>query len=367
MTMRLAKMASVWGLVGSIACTSSAAGTEPAPREEKAAAEKPAPKVRAARVETAVVEKTSASLDLSLPAEVRGSKEAVLGAPQGGYVEKVHVQVGDEVKDGDPMFSIDTAVYRARLAKIKAQKKAAERDLARAEKLGNVIAVAEIDGIRDRVDDANAAYRIAQLELSRAVVRAPFSGAIASVGTEKGEVTSPGTPLARLVRLDPIEVSMAVADKDVVGLEEGMKVTVSSDAVPAPREGVIARINPAADLDTRAFEVEIEVPNADQSLLPGMIARVTLSQEVAQDRLLIPQSFLVTKRKENGVFVVEDGVARWRSLTLGALIRDQVIVEDGLSAGEEVVTVGQRALVDGDALIVSRKGRCCVEGRPVFD
>lgn len=358
----VALAALVAGLVSG--CSSASGGTDPEPAASREGA---ATDARATRVETAVLEKTSASFELSLPAEVRGSREALLGTPQGGYVEKVSVEVGDAVQEGQPLFSIDTEMYRARLAQVAAQKKAARRDLARAEKLGSVISVAELDGIRDRLTNAKTSYRIAQLELSRATVRAPSAGVIASVDIEEGEVASRGAPVAKLVRLDPIEVSMAVADRDVVSLSEGMTVDVYATAVPTPRKGKIARLNPAADEETRAFEVEIEVDNPDRALLPGMIARVSLSRDIAEERMLVPQGFLVTKREENGVFLVEDGIARWRPLALGPLVRDQVIVDEGLSVGDEIVTVGQRSLVDGDALIVTRKGRCCEEGRPVYD
>jgi len=97
-----------------------------------------------------------------------------------------------------------------------------------------------------------------------------------------------------------------------------------------------------------------------------MIARVRIDQSIAEDRLILPQSLLVTQREANGVFVVQDEVARWRPLRLGAMVRDQVVIEDGLTVGDNVVVVGQRALADGDPVIVSRQGRCCAGGRPEF-
>lgn len=341
------------------ASAESAAADSSSPQRETPAA-------RATWIEAATVERSSASLHLTLPGEVEGSRDAWLASSQGGYVEAVAIEVGQMVKEGDVLFRVDRSLFQARLAQVEAEVKSARRELARAKKAGTAIAAAEVDAAHDRLVSAQASQRVAQIQASRATIRAPFDGALAAVELEKGEVAGPGEPAARLVVLDPVKVSISVSDRDVGLLEQGADVTVSVDALAEPRHGKIARILPAADLETRTFIVQVEVPNEDKAMLPGMIARVEVEQSLQQDSLLIPQGFLVTKRDANGVFVVEDGVARWRTLELGPLVRDQVVIESGLEVGDNIVVVGQRALADGDAVILSRQGTCCVNGRPSF-
>ncbi len=337
------------------------------PSEEAAEpTERSTPAARATWVEAATISPSSASLDLVLPGEVEGSRDAWLASSQGGYVEAVDVEVGQTVKKGDVLFRIDRALYQARLAQVEAEVKSAKRELDRATKAGRAIAGAERDAASDRLVSARASQRVSQIQAARATVRAPFDGTLAAVELEKGEVASPGSPAARLIVLDPVKVSISVADRDVGLLKTGTEVRVSVDALAQPRTGKIARILPAADLDTRTFMVEVEVPNPDAALKPGMIARVEVEQSLETDALLIPQGFLVTQRKANGVFVVDDGVARWRELELGPLVRDQVVIEGGLEVGDNIVIVGQRALADGDAVILSRQGTCCSNGRPQF-
>ena len=131
--------------------------------------------------------------------------------------------------------------------------------------------------------------------------------------------------------------------------------------------GKVAHIEPAADLKTRSFKVEVEVPNPAGNLRPGMIATVDFKSAVTDKQMIIPQDFLVTKLDANGVFVVDgDDIARWRPLELGAVVTDQVVVEAGLKAGERIVIVGHRGLADGDALLIAREGECCSNGRVVF-
>ncbi|MBL4688162.1 MAG: efflux RND transporter periplasmic adaptor subunit [Nannocystaceae bacterium] len=349
-------------LAAALGCNAAAAP------ESSEQAEKPAPPpAKSTWVEAATIERSSATLELLVPGEVEGSKEAILASSQGGFVEAANVEIGDIVQAGDPLFRIDTTLYSARLEQVRAELRASQREHKRAEKLGKILSGADRDNAKDRYDLARAGLKVAQIQVKRATVRAPFDGVIAEVELEKGEVASLGAPIARLLQLDPVKVTVSVPDRDVVGLSVGTKVTIATDALAEPRIGTLSRIHPAADMDTRAFTVEIEVPNEDRALLPGMIARVRIEQSIAEDKLLIPQNLLVTARSANGVFVVEDDVARWRPLKLGAMVREQVIILEGLEVGENVIVVGQRTLADGDAVIISRQGRCCATGRPEFD
>ncbi len=364
-TWRFAAMATA--MMVAAGCNGAAQAESPPEGAEASEASEPStPMARATWVEAATIEPSSATLDLVLPGEVEGARDAWLASSQGGYVEAVFVEVGQSVKQGDVLFHVDRSLYQARLAQLDAEVKSTKREFDRATKAGRAISGAEKDAAHDRYISARASQRVSQLQAARATVRAPFDGVLAAVELEKGEVASPGTPAARLVVLDPVKVSISVADRDVGLLKAGTEVQVSVDALAQPRSGVIARILPAADLDTRTFMVEVEVANPDAALKPGMIARVDIEQSLEQDALLLPQGFLVTQRKSNGVFVVDEGVARWRELELGPLVRDQVVIAGGLEVGENIVVVGQRSLADGDRVILSRQGTCCSNGRPEF-
>ncbi|MEM1415583.1 MAG: efflux RND transporter periplasmic adaptor subunit, partial [Myxococcota bacterium] len=152
----------------------------------------------------------------------------------------------------------------------------------------------------------------------------------------------------------------------------GAEVRVHIGAMGTERAGRVAFIHPAADLQTRAFEVEVEVPNPDGALLPGMIAQVEVSQPLGAERPVIPQHVLVTRLEGNGVFVAEPGdeegaaTARWRPVRVEAVVRDQIVVASGLEAGDHVVVVGHRELAEGDELLVTREGRCCTGGRVTY-
>jgi membrane fusion protein (multidrug efflux system) len=314
------------------------------------------------------LEHSQAFIRLELPGEVEGARDAVLAAALGGYVERVQVESGERVAQGQLLVQVDAATHRARLAQTRVELSAAEREHQRAERLGNAIPSAQRDAAESRYAAAVAAQRSAQIAVSRAAIRAPFAGIVANLDVEVGEVAPPGAPVLRLVHVDTVKVSISVSDRDVVALREGMPATVRTDAQGSLFHGTIAHIDPAADTRTRAFKVQVEVENPEHRLLPGMIATVRVEQEAAADQLIVPQDWIVTKRDGLGVFVLSaDDRVSFSPVELGPVVGSQVIVANGLEHGARVVVNGHRELVDGEPVVVVRSGVCCTEGRVVFE
>jgi RND family efflux transporter MFP subunit len=339
----------------------------PAPSESaNAAVERTPPPSRAVRVEVVELESGSASLELDLPGEVTGERDANLAAANGGFVERVLVREGELVTKGQTLMRVDTSLFGAQYEQAEAQRDQAQVDVERLEKLGDLGSDAQLATARTQLRVAEANRKLAATRLSRANVKAPFSGVVASVAVEEGEAVGPGGPVVRVVQLDPAIVTMSVSDRDVVSLTLGAPVMVTTAASSGRLEGRVVRISPAADARTRAFPVEIEVPNPDGALLPGMIARVSAKGTLVEDATVIPQDWVVTLRDERGVFLAQGDLAKWQPIELGAVIHDRVVVTEGLAPGAKVVITGHRNLVDGDPLIISREGTCCAAGRPQF-
>ncbi|MEM7609319.1 MAG: efflux RND transporter periplasmic adaptor subunit, partial [Myxococcota bacterium] len=322
--------------------------------------------LRATRVEIARVLPTAASLSTRWPGEVVGSEDALLASAMGGFIERVLVEEGEDVQRNQTLVRVDTASASAQAGMARVELDAAQRELERAERLGDAITEQQLDAARNRVAAARAALRVANVASSRSVIRAPFAGTVAALDVERGEVAAPGVPLVRLVKLSPVHISLSVPDRDVASLRPGMEVRVQADANGGVGTGVVERVSPAADLRTRAFEVRVEVANEGRQLLPGMIAEVEVSGASIEGAVVVPQYTLVTALEENGVFVEVDGKAVWRPVRVGRVVRDQVLIEDGLAVGERLIVTGHRELQEGDDVLVMREGACCTDGRVRF-
>lgn len=321
----------------------------------------------AKRVEVVEVRPSAARIELDLPGEIQGFEDVRLASALGGFVEDVRVKEGQEVAKGEVLVVVDRGTYAAQLDQAEAQLDQAKLDLQRYERLGDMGSDAQVAQLRTQVRVAEAQVKLAKTQLGRATIRAPFAGVVADLGIHTGEVASPATPVLRLIQLDPVKVSLSVSDRDVVALHPGMEARVTTAALGKSVVGKVARVSPVANLSTRSFMVEVEVDNPNRRLLPGMIARVFVEREIASEAVVLPQEWVVTRLEGYGVFVADaDGIARWRPVTLGDVVRGQVVVTDGVQPGERVVMTGQHGLVDGDPLIVAREGFCCRDGRPVF-
>lgn len=335
------------------------------------------PQLLGSRVEAAVIQPSRGGLSIRVPGEVEGLRDAELGAPMGGYIELVAVKEGDKVGKGAVLARVDSQTYSTRLIRAGVEKTAAERELQRAQVLKDSIPGAEIDRAQDRLSSAEAAIKELQLAATRSVITAPFAGVIVQVEAEIGEVAAPGVPLFRLVQLQPVRVSVALSDRDMALAQVGMQARVETAAWTGVAQGKIVQLSQAANMKTRAFEALVEVSNEDGKLLPGMIAQVSLStdgsevegkegKDPGEEKLLISQDWLVTKPDGVGLFVAEEGIAHFRSVTLGSVVRRQVEVLDGVRAGDALIIVGHRSIADGDPVLIHRLGKCCEDGRAVF-
>ncbi len=356
------------GVLATSALLSGCSDADARAEQEKAAARGPTrPRLETRqRVEVAVLEPSAAVLEFTFPGEVEGSRDALLASSLGGYVEAVLANEGDRVKKGQALVRIDTSIHAARRDQAQADFDQAQTELERTRVMGEAISRAQREAAQTRAKIAESALKLAQAQVARSVVAAPFEGVVAQMDLDVGEVKAPGTPVVRLVQLDPIRVTLSVADRDVRALQPGLPVRISTDAMPQIMDGKVAYVSPAGDLRTRAFRVDVHAPNPDGKLLPGMIARARISAKDADGGLVIPQEVVVTHLDGVGVYLDDGGKAKWQPLELGSVVGEQVVVQSGVSPGDRLVVTGHRTLVDGDTLDIAREGRCCQRGRVLW-
>lgn len=345
----------------SAAMLTLAAGCTPGSEGEEAATVR-AEVSQGTRVEVATIQLTEAGIGLDLTGEVEGARDARLASALGGYVESVKIDTGDRVRKGQLLVSVDRALYGAAYAQAEAQRDLAKTEFQRLVKMGDGVSDSQRAQSETQVKVAEAGLRQASVRLQRASIIAPFDGVVSAVAVNEGEVAGPGTPVARIVQLDPVHVIAQVSDRDVVSLEPGLDVSVTSAAVGDQLVGKVRQVSPIGDGNTRSFQVEVEVENPDQVLRPGMVTRVQIERSLGE-AVVIPQDWIISKSGEHGVFVEVDSTARWQSVRLGRVLHNQVIIEEGLSPGARVITVGHRELLEGDAVLVAREGVCCTAGR----
>jgi multidrug efflux system membrane fusion protein len=323
-------------------------------------------------VEVAPVEARRVEYAVSAVGSVEAFERVQATARVAGVVERVRVREGASVKAGEVLAEIEPRRYevavasaKAALERARASRADAEAALARREKAvaqtPGIIPGEELETARTRVrvgaaELAQAQAALDQAELNRrdAYVRAPIDGTIETKTVETGQYVQPGGVLATLVRRDPLLLRFQVPEADAPRLERGMTARFRVRTSPDDHAARLTHVGQAATGASRMVAVVGEVdPRSRPALRPGMFAEVTVPVGGAAEAPVVPQ--LAIRPTERGfvAYVVEDGVARERVLTLGMRTADgKAEVRQGLRPGEALVVRGAEALRDGAAVRV---------------
>lgn len=313
---------------------------------------------RIINVEVTELRRESFTEIIRLTGVVKADRDVPVAAEEGGVVEEVYLDKGARVRQGQAIVRLNADVLEAQVAQARAQASLAEETWQRRKRLWEEDRVgAEIAYLEARyaAEQARANLQVLEERLARTVVRAPIEGVLDDRYVEVGNMVSAGTPVARIVDLHPAKIQAGVPERYALDVEAGTTARVTVDVLPGEvSEGRIAYVGAAVDPGSRTFPVEFEVANQDGRIKPEMVATMVLERRTLDEVLVIPQEALIRVEEGFVTFIVgEDGAtARVRPVVLGPSQRNQVVVLEGLEAGDRLVVNGQNALADGDRIKV---------------
>lgn len=319
---------------------------------------------------------------VTLQAELAGRTTASLVAdlrPQvTGIIKARTFEEGALVKQGQVLYQIDPAMYRATYAQAAADLGAAKAQLAAAKtKNDRYVALAKIEGVsKQEADDARAAVELANagvaqrqaaLEASRinldySQIKAPITGRIGKSSVTAGALVTAGQPepLSTIRSLDPIFVDLTQSSEDRLKLREQLgtgalkagstkvKLRLGDGSLYA-RDGVLEFAEVSVDPASGMVTLRAKFPNPDDTLLPGMYVRAVLDQAINQAAILVPQQGVTRDAKGEAVAMVvsKDGKAELRPLKAERAIGDKWLVTQGLFAGDQVIVEGLNKIGPG--------------------
>jgi len=301
-------------------------------------------------VKVAKAVKRSYDIILEYAGTVEPYQKARVGAQMSGTIEKIYVKEGDFVKEGQILARMNTQ----QLTQAKIQYELAESDYKRMKSLFETGSIPEqqLERAKANYEAAKASY---ELILSNTQIRAPFDGIVTEKLMNEGEVftlvpTGAGGPgIVTLMRMDIVKIKLSIAERDFPLIKLNQPAEVIVDVYPDKVFiGKISQKNPAVSSISKTFSVEVEVPNAQFLLRPGMFARVKIKVGKGQG-IIIPESAVVPLpgSNVNYAFVVQGDVVNRRNITIGRKFDGEVEVLSGISENEMVVITGQTKLSDG--------------------
>ena len=283
-----------------------------------------------------------------------------------GYVSKVYVKVGDQVRKGQLLIDINSdeidakkAQAQAVLSQAEAQMKLAEKDYRRYQELFN-----EKSASQKELDDITLRYEIAKGNYERALqvqneidalmaynhIRAPFAGVITSKSIKMGDMANPGQPLMSLEAPGKFVANVMVPETSIEYVEKGKNVTVYVKSTGAALKGKVSEVSKSSLNSGGQYQVKIELDQSDEkNLFSGMyVSSVFPVAGGGSKNLFVDKAAIVTKGELDGIYTVsESGTAILRWLKLGQEMGEQVEVLSGLKAGEEYIVSNEGKLYNG--------------------
>ncbi|MGZ5433325.1 MAG: efflux RND transporter periplasmic adaptor subunit, partial [Thermoanaerobaculia bacterium] len=215
------------------------------------------------------------------------------------------------------------------------------------------------DAAQASLEAAAAREELARTRLSKADIRAPMAGVIASRTVNPGDfIENMGSPRPMFTIVDNqrLELTVSIPSSAIASVVVGQPLTFTVDAIPGRVfEGKVSYINPAVDQASRTLKVIAAVDNRDGALKSGLVARGEIVTSRRADVLRVARGALVTwdpTARSGVVYVVENGRAKKRDVATGASTAEAIEIRGGLSAGETVVTRGAFDVKDGDRVTV---------------
>lgn len=320
-------------------------------------------------VTVAQVQNTNWDKTVSIIGNLYPKDSATLAAEVDGSVERTLVDFGDRVMAGQDLAFIDTASYKAgveqsagNLAKAEAALINAKQNFARAEGLqrAGIASASDYDQSRAQLDQAEAevkavkgAHGVAQLNLNRSTVKAPFDGAIAQRIVGKGDYVKIAAPLFEMVNDAVLKFIFQVPERYGSFVEKRLPVRFSVDNYPGETfTGSVYLISPSVSTSSRAFGVGALVTNTNFRLKANTFGRGMLVLQKNVSTVVVPLEAVVSFAGVTKVFVIEDSVARSRPVNPGRIQNGLQEIIAGLKAGETVIVTGQNRLSDGAAVLL---------------
>jgi RND family efflux transporter MFP subunit len=345
--------------------------------EESHAAAAELPRIRVARAE-----RVPSKAGLALPGSVQPLQETTVYARASGYVRKWFVDIGAEVKKGQVLAELDIPDIDEQLRQAEAAANQARAGVAQAKSQlelarttnkryttlapSGVVSQQEVDQYQSsfevqaaNVAAAEAAYGSATANVRRfqdlksfGVVTSPFDGVVTMRSAEIGQLVTAGTgsgqALYKVAQVDVVRVFVNVPQLYAAGIKVGMEAPTTMRETPGRVfTGKVARTANELDMATRTLLTEVDIPNADRTLVSGMYAQVSFDVKRQDRPIFVPSTAVLIDAHGTRVAAVKEGVVAWKSVEIDGDFGDRLALAGGVAEGDTVALTPSDRLTEG--------------------
>jgi membrane fusion protein, multidrug efflux system len=302
---------------------------------------------------------------VTLPGEIKPYQQATIYAKVTGYLKRISVDKGDHVNAGDLIAEIEVPEMLADVQKYKAEAEVAGLDLKRLvesqKKLPDLVVPQTVDNARGKLDVAKANLERTQTMLSYARITAPFAGIITRRNVDPGAFI-PSAPsgsagqnaaIVTLTDLNRVRVQVAIPELESSLIATNQPASITVEGLPGRAfAGNVSRFSYALEEQSKTMLTEIELPNPQFELRPGMYATVKIGLERKTDALLVPVDALFVEKAGASVFTIVNNRAKKLPVKTGFNDGTNAQIFTDLKSDQSVILLRKRALTDGQPVHV---------------
>ena len=317
---------------------------------------------KSALVTTAIVNDTIFTHYIDIQGNVDTKQNLIIYPEYSGVLTQVNVKSGQKVNKGQILARIDDGGLSNQLAQMETQATLAKTTFERQKNLWDKKIGSEIQFLQAKTNYEAQMKAVAQMraQLGKTIVKAPFSGVIDEVITEKGQVVGPGQQLMRIVNLSDMYVSANVPESFIGKIKVGAIVDVQVKSTGKTYKGKVRQIGNYINPNNRNFSIEVAVPNSDNLLRPNQVAVLKIEDYKKANAILVPES-IVTENAvgEKIIYTVDtsgkEPKAIKKTIVVGLTSGANIEVKSGLSKGEQIIIEGARSVQNGDVVEIIKK------------
>jgi len=292
---------------------------------------------------------------VELQGTVDAKNSAMITPKSGGAITAMYVKLGDYVSAGSVIGKIDDSILRESVEELKTQMSLINTLYEKQKGLWDQKIGTELQFLQAKNNKESLERRMATLnsQLAQSKIVSPMSGVVDQVNVKVGEMASPGVGVVRIVNLSDLKIMAKVSDTYAASIKKGDEVIIKFPDLKKEYKARITFVSTTVDPLSRTFTIEANLPSS-KDIKPNMMAQVQINDATSKSALAIDQNYVQSTEKGNVVYVaVTEGnkkVAKAREVKTGLSYNGKVEILEGLTAGDQLITLGYQEVSDGQPI-----------------
>jgi membrane fusion protein (multidrug efflux system) len=300
----------------------------------------------ALKVNGIVVKNENFSNSLSVAGSIEANEQVDIRSEISGLVTSIDFKEGSSVSKGEVLLKINDLELQAQLSQALTRQKLAQETEFRATNLlkKEAISTEEYDVALAELRSLQSQTQLIRAQLSKTLIRAPFSGKIGLRSISAGEYITPASNIARLVSTNPVKILFSIPEKYAGTIKINTTISFTVAGSKNVYTANVYAIEPGINVSTRTLQLKAKASNSNGELLPGLFAKIDLPLTNTNDAILIPTESVIPVLMGKKVFISSNGKAKEVMVETGTRTEKSVLISSGLSVGDTVLTTGIMSL-----------------------